>query len=357
MGGGAVISVKSGEGYLFHQDQPARLCCDRELSTSEIHESNDFYGQASVLKRYVGYPTSYALKAVLEHAPVVQENMWQQDRRARLPVNFSCTQLRADQMRKYSGRPSFPIGFGFLYAAKLVESTHGAVVNRRGTVVFPFKSTHHFATEFDHVDYAKRLAALPDWMQPMTICIFWKDYLRGVYQAYVDQGQQIVTAGHMYDAEFLLRLYDICRRFRFAVSNEFGTHVFATVASGCPHSFVESGAIKRDIPAEYRRDYVRDMPGFLQVRDQCRALFSGGLHRRTTRDQRRFVDEILGTDFVRSPSDLRWLINQAECRDKFWTFSRCGDHPMVKVIPAFYRRQLRQLRQRWKPSTNGSRAA
>ena len=74
MGGGAVISVKSGEGYLFHQDQPARLCCDRELSTSEIHESNDFYGQASVLKRYVGYPTSYALKAVLEHAPVVQDS-------------------------------------------------------------------------------------------------------------------------------------------------------------------------------------------------------------------------------------------------------------------------------------------
>ena len=161
----------------------------------------------------------------------------------------------------------------------------------------------------------------------------------------------------MYDAEFLLRLYDICRRFRFAVSNEFGTHVFAAVASGCPHSFVESGAIKRDIPVEYRRDYVRDMPGFLQVRDQCRALFSGGLHRRVTRDQQQFVDDFLGTDFVRSPGDLRRMMKQAEWRDKCWAFSRRGDHPMVKVIPAFYRRQFRKLRQRGKSSTNGSRAA
>ena len=80
--------------YGFDQDRPDKLCQDRELVTSEIHESNDFYGQASVLKRYAGLPLRYSLKAVLEHAPVVQDNMWQHDRGARLPINFSCTEQR-----------------------------------------------------------------------------------------------------------------------------------------------------------------------------------------------------------------------------------------------------------------------
>ena len=123
---GAVLPQESARHiYHFEQDQPEKLCVDRELKTPEIHTSNDFYGQASVLKRYAGLPSWYPLKAVLEHAPVVQDDMWKHDRNALLPVNLSCTESRAHHMQEVSGKLSFPVGFGFLYAASLVDAMYG----------------------------------------------------------------------------------------------------------------------------------------------------------------------------------------------------------------------------------------
>lgn len=333
--------------FQFHFDQRPldQLCRDRQLKTKEIHPTNDFYGQASVLKRYAGLPERYSLKSVLEHAPVLHDRMWQQDRITALPVNFGCSLERAKVMELHSGRPTYPIGFGFLYAKELLDKTttqDSHPIQRRGTVVFPFKSTHMIDTHFDHRDYARRLARLPANMKPIVICIYWKDYLRGKHDPYAEQGFQIVSAGHMYDRDFLLRLYDICRHFRYAVSNEFGTHLFLSVASGCYFSYVASSTITRDVPVSEQSDYVQNNSGFQRVRRQSKKLFAE-IREESSRHQRQFVDQILGTEFIRSPHELRHLIMRAELYDKLLPRQRISNATSHRW-PTFWPRRIARLR-------------
>ena len=179
-------------------------------------------------------------------------------------------------------------------------------------------------------------------MQPITICIYWKDYLKGVHREYERLGQQIVTAGHMFDADFLLRIYDICRRFRYAASNEFGTSLMLAVASGCSFSYISSGEITCHVPEQFKPDFVGDMPGFQCIREQSWQLFSG-IHQQISPDQQRFVDGLLGTPFVKSPKELRRILLLAEVRDKFWRLGRSKDHPLVQLLPACSRRMLHRV--------------
>jgi hypothetical protein len=311
-------SAPAGYQFYFEQQDLDKLCADRPLRTREIHGPNDFYGQASVIKRYVGLPQWYSLKVVLEHSPVMHDRMWQLDRNRLLPLNFSSSPQRAKVAQQCSGRPSFPIGFGFLYAKELVDVALAgrSLGEPKGTLVFPFKSTQWVETRFDHADYAERITNLPEAMKPIVVCMYWKDVLRGAHRPYQHKGFTVVSAGHMFDANFLYRLYDICRQFRYAVSNEFGTQLFSSVASGCRFFYLGSSPITREIPPDLRKDYVRDEPGFQRTQHISKRLFAEPADQ-ITPDQRAFVDGVLGTGSLRSPVELRRLILRAEWWDKF----------------------------------------
>jgi hypothetical protein len=147
----------------------------------------------------------------------------------------------------------------------------------------------------------------------------------------------------MFDPDFLLRLYDICRRFRYAASNEFGTHVLLSVASGCCFSYISSGEITRSVPDNLKKNYVRDMPGFNRVREASQQLFARVTQQHVTPEQQQFVDDLLGTQHVKSPGQLRGLLAQAEVRDKLWRLARSKDHPLVQLLPAFSRRFFQRV--------------
>ena len=118
-----MVAAVARQRLLYNQDQPELLCADRVLRTSEIHKPNDFYGQAAVLKRYTGLPQGYALKGVLEHGPSLRDELWEQDRLAPLPMNLACSEDRANLFRTQTGKPSIPIGFGYLYAIRVVDGS------------------------------------------------------------------------------------------------------------------------------------------------------------------------------------------------------------------------------------------
>ena len=42
---------------------------DRLLVTDELHSSNDFYGHATILKKYAQIQPEYQIKAAIEHGP------------------------------------------------------------------------------------------------------------------------------------------------------------------------------------------------------------------------------------------------------------------------------------------------
>jgi hypothetical protein len=301
--------------FSYDQQNLATLCADRPLRTAEIHVSNDFYGQASVLKRYARLPQFYSLKGVLEHGIHLGDQLQKHDRDARLPMVFCASTSRAALHRQGTPKRAVPIGFGFLYAKQLVEQTYSLDREPHGTLAFPCHSTHTIRVDFDHPGFARRLATLPPAMQPVTVCLYWKNYLAGEHHVYHRLGLDVVTAGHMFDRDFLLRLYDLCRRFRYATSNAAGSHLFMAVVSGCRFFYTESAPIRWQIPAHEKPNSSRGNPLFESRCRESRQLFAKPVET-ITRAQKAFVDNLIGTAHRADPRQLRRLFMRAEVADK-----------------------------------------
>lgn len=344
--------------FQYRQTEIETICADRELSTPEIHFANDFYGQASILKRFAGIPEKRPLKAVLEHAPLFSRYMWDQDRDADLALNFSVSEQRGRMISDISGKRSIPIGFGYYYAMELYRQLHAeeSTGHRNGSVVFPFKSTHAIKTNFDHQDYAQRLLALPAKFQPVVCCIFWKDFLHGSHIPYQDAGIPVISAGHMFDSNFLLAFVDICKQFKYAISNELGSYVFLSVATGCPFFYLNSSEITRDIPVALRSNYCRNDTDFESVNENSKALFAKPTDV-IRPEQQQFVDQILGKDFVRPRDELLRLVRFAERYDRFVPLPNRGTRSRILPLPAYARRKTKKLKTKFVRYLNGRTAS
>ncbi|MDP6447755.1 MAG: hypothetical protein QGG36_32395 [Pirellulaceae bacterium] len=329
----------SSHAFAYQQSDLSRLCADRSLQTAEMHATNDFYGQASLLKRYARLPAWYSLKGVVEHGVNLDDQMWSVDREANVPVIFSPSAWRAQVHRQLSGKPAVPIGFGYLYAKRLVESAWPTAAEPRGTVVFPCHSTHTISVSFNHDAFARELAALPPRFHPITACIYWKNYLEGEHHPYADQGMDVVTAGHIFDHDFMLRMHDICRRFRYATSNAVGTHVFMAVSSGCRFFYTDSSPLQWRVPDCEKASSAIGNELFEKRHRHSRSLFAKPVEE-VTADQSRFVADLMGDAHVREPHVLARLLLRAELADKTgWRPDGAWSNP------AFLQRRLARLQR------------
>lgn len=301
--------------FRFDQTNLDALCCeDEQQLLKETHRTNSYYGKTSILKRYARLPLSYKLKAMLEHSLIIYDEVAKEDCEALVPVNLCCSPHRAAVVAKETGRPSYPVGYSFLYAIPLYHRLFGPTCKpRKGTIVFPFKSTKSVHTRFDHEDYAQRLLNLPDEMKPVVVCLYWADHVRGVTESYTKYGLRVVTAGHRYHQDFLLRFYDICHQFKYAVSNGFATHLFLAVGSGCSFSYLDSTPVSRTDHLGRSYEYTR--PAYFENREESYRLFSD-FSDQITPEQQTYVDRILGTECVKTPQELRRLLLSFELRDK-----------------------------------------
>lgn len=331
--------------FRFQQEDLALLCADRELRTHERHAVNDVYGQASILKRYARLPQRFRLRGIVEHGVFISGMMMDYDRHAWLPMAFSPSPQRAAFVERECGKRAVPIGFSYLYAKRLYHRRWGHQLtgaSRRGTIVFPVHSTPKSAIQFDQQEYARRLSDLPDQFQPVVACIYWKDYGHGHHEPYLKHGIRVVTAGHMYDPDFLLRFYDTCRQFRYSASNFIGTNLFLSVAAGCRFFYLDSGPIDHNFHEDEVKDTSLADSEFRNIYRQSRELFQDPVEEITERQQQ-FVDRHLGAQYIRQPLSLASLFIEAILRDWFWPARTSASSPWATCLPLFWRRKLRKL--------------
>jgi hypothetical protein len=328
--------------FILDQEKLDILCQERELITREIFSPNDYYGQAEILKSYVGLPNSYALKIVLQHGLDFSNLIWDAESSAKLPIFLPPSFHRAAIYREKTSKPSIPIGFGFLYAIQQFHEQYGQTIDcseRHGTIVFPSHSTHHITAMFDFEDYAQTLENLPEKYKPIVICMYWKDFLLGHHLEYTKRGFKVVTAGHMYDPMFMLRLYDICRQFKYSTSNDIGTHLFASVKSGCCFFYAGVSDVSYENPQEAPLDLTSE---FYQIKQQSLMLFSRPSDR-MNHDQYAFVDSHMGTQNFRSKNAMRLIFFYAELCDKLYMRCLSGKEILDKM-PTYIQRKVEVIK-------------
>lgn len=239
----------SWPNFQYLQDDLGRLCRVPEVAPVEWYHVNQFFGFNSVIKAYAGLPDheplpwTMALQVSYDRADI----RYRRHLASNAPFLLVPTEAQAAYLRPRTTKGVQAVGSAFYYLQPLFQRRHpqGPVAaERRGTLVFPDKTTWESDTTFDRQGFARSLAALPAEFQPVAVSIFWEDYRRGHHRPYARAGLQLVTSGHPCDPEFLFRQYDLCRQFRYACANDISTSYCMAVLAGCRFFYWPTGPIR-----------------------------------------------------------------------------------------------------------------
>jgi hypothetical protein len=187
------------------------LTQDRPLRTPEIHASNDFYGNASLLKHYAGFDHNYPLKLVVEHAPYVPGYQgWTVDLNAKLPIYcVSSDAGRQIRQKQIANKYVCAIGPLISYANLLHNPAELAEIKDKfgkNLLVFPMHSTHHVQANYNDKLLLNEIMNISKDFNSITICSYWKDFNKERFDMFKSVGFYCTSAGHIYDNLFLNRL-------------------------------------------------------------------------------------------------------------------------------------------------------
>jgi hypothetical protein len=289
------------------QDDLDALCRERPLETHEIIGQNALYGNDLVIKAFAGVPADDALRIALPHGVELTRHLLNAPHRqslARLPVvayyaGDGVSHLRALGVRNLL----WPMAAPFVYASRM--SSDEIPGERRGTIFFPSHSTSTGRPAQDFAELADRVAALQDVHQPVTVCLYFADYLRGDHAPFRKLGLRVVSAGHAHDPQFLFRLRHLIVDHEFAASNDLGSSCYYAIHAGCKYFHVadELTAVRSD---ELGDPWSKAALARLQE-----------LGDRSYSEQRQEADWHLGAANLLSPEELRALLRRARQLDRW----------------------------------------
>jgi len=296
------------------------LAADRPLATPEIHEPNDYYGHAAVLKRYAGWPGEQAVKAVIEHSfAMFPQYVWDVDMQAELPGILVFSAERREYLRSVTTRRVEAVGPLISYAEPLVsleeiEALRGEL--GRVLLAFPVHSTHHINADYNINLFCTEVLRMGREYDRVLVCLGWKDVLRGFGELYAAYGLTCVTAGHMYDPEFLPRLRTIISLSEMTVSSNFSSHVGYCILLGKPHALIDTD-ISFIAPSAsiYQRDAVcmdaikhqLDTPYFIEMLKPFQTYSTT-----ITEEQTAVIHRCFGQDCLMTKEEMFALLDDFE---------------------------------------------
>ena len=292
------------------------LCHDRPQRTDELFAPNEFYGHASVLKTYAR--TTGPVRAVIPHGPYLDAPaVWREEIEVRLPAVLSYPAYRDDVYASATRKVVVPSSSPYVYAVRLLEDQPEP--ERDGLIFFLSHATHHLGEETP-TGLADVLAAVDRDRFRVTVCVYWKDYLHGRHLPFAEKGLKVVSAGHMFDPLFLLRLHHLCSMHEYSSGNSFGSHLFFSVHSGCTYRHLPGVELPARSPQEgaltRESNVVRvARPPSADLAPDIRASFM--TEPADPQMQRRAADYFLRTDRALGRRELAGLLASVRRLDRF----------------------------------------
>jgi hypothetical protein len=282
------------------------LAQDRPIP-KEPFESAVCYGMGKALKQYVNYPDKLPLCFETDHGPSLHDKPIDTELQTSAPLMLFHNKRVAKSWKTITSKPCAVMGSPFAYFRKLYGINKKS--DATGTVVFPWHSTPLIHAEIQWDEYCEKLKELHDMYQPITICIYWRDVLKGLHKIFTKAGFSVVTAGHMYDDSFTERFYNILSRHKYATSNLLQSCTFYAVEMGIP--FFLYGETKNATSFNSGDPNV-PLGRYCPVKTYKRRVELSALFRNITKEitkeQKNAVEEELGIHDALGPKELRRLL-------------------------------------------------
>lgn len=346
------LELPTLEETMDAQSDLAFLCRDRDLATKEIVPANAFYGGDFILKRYAGIPPDLSLRCVIPHGADLELSLlWLAEVQATVPAILCYSRPRRQVYETASRKVVIPSASPYVYATRLLDDVRGTP--RRGTIFFLSHSTHHLIVDERAEKLAELLARSSERWQPITVCVYWKDFLLGRHRPFAEQGLRVVSAGHIYDPLFLFRLHHLCLQHEYSAGDKTGSHVFFSVHSGCKHVHLPTqgdppriGTAKDNKEHSLKVVHAPPPPGMPDLeatflRDEADAAL-----------QARAAGYFLGYEWVLTPEELRDQLRGLERLDQRGYWKPNHGELVSYFPPAQIRRVIRRsvrplVRNRW----------
>ncbi len=308
--------------YLLQKDIEQRsrldLQCLQGLSkpisifspTPEIHPPNDWYGHATILKKYVGLKEDYQFKFILEHGLYLNDQVDTLDVEANLPTIITYSNYRRDILKNYR-KHVFSIGPFIHYAKSFLSNSQIRTKRKKdGKVLlfFPAHSTPIIGIDYDARVLCNQIRKIGRGFDKIRICMYWKDVLLNKHLYYLEQGFECVTAGHMLDPNFLPRLKSLILLSDLTASNIISSQAGFCIYLNKPHILLKN---KFDIKSnKHWRKRIEDIfvsPEYKEVAQEFSKM-----NFKISGKQKKLVDKYWGTSNVKTKSELAKIIKLTE---------------------------------------------
>lgn len=198
---------------------------------TEYPHSTEMYGIGYWIKKRFKIPQFIKLENwEINHGPPYANKVDQS------LLNSRCHLLLYNnhQKKEYdkAGRRSIVVGSSFVHCRKINHiSKTGA---EKGTIFFPIHTTNEIDMRIDWDKYAKSIVNLPENYQPVSVCLYYREIISGIYKHFLNNGITIYCAGHMLDSNFPLNFYRILQQFKYSSSNSPCSSGYYSIEMGIP---------------------------------------------------------------------------------------------------------------------------
>ncbi len=199
---------------------------------SVFGRTSENYGHDHILKEYTGYPEFLPLNAQIQHGWYGLE-IPDFKKIRKIPFMLVWNKRVAHLWMKNTSKPVFVLGAPFVLYREMHNIKQKS--DAKGTVAFPDHSTPGSTVVFDVKKYCDDLKKLPEKLQPVTICLHFRDMDR-LAPIFSENGFKVVTAGNSRQGGdgFVRHYYEILSSHKYSCSNIIGSFTFYSVDMGIP---------------------------------------------------------------------------------------------------------------------------
>lgn len=276
--------------------------------TRELDKFNDFYAIAAVLKKYAGLSEDSALSYHVEHGVFFDQSSYHGELYSPFSQIIVPADFRVEVLAKRYHKKAVPIGPYIYYTKSFFPKSQTQKIRKKSgktLTAFPVHSTESVGYRYDSAKYCRELLALKraHRFKTLRVCLFYKDILKGIHLEYQKHGIEVVSAGHMFDPQFLPRLRSIIELSDVTCANALGTQLAYSLQLGKPH-FIKTQELSCDDLAKEISQESWD--AYYSDSDILRAFST--YREKISRSQFKLMDRYCGFSHVLTPVELKKLL-------------------------------------------------
>lgn len=284
----------------------------KDVLNGEIFFSR--YGMDRNLKKYVNMPLNHKIHALFEHGVQITDYVGGAFRIHEYLPSIVASKYRVNVLKNQENfKGAYAIGPYIHYADSLLSKDQlkeekeslGSTL-----LVFPSHSIEEATSKFDYHMFIKNINDIAKDYETVRICMYYRDIVLKKHIPYLNEGFQVVTAGHYNDYYFLPRLRNIIENSDMTMSNEFGTQLGYCIYLKKPH-FIN----KIDVTFEVSENNIikkntSESTKKLEYSDNLSKIYELFCEYGTniSKDQQDFVSYLWGFDEIKTPQELEKII-------------------------------------------------